>query len=153
MSLAVAFVAAVAAGGCAREEPRSGAAPERLAERVVLHVAGYEVLAEVARTPEQQRRGLMGRRSLGENEGMLFVYDSERPLDFWMKDTPLPLSIAFLRSDGTIVNIEDMAPFRLETHSSRGPAQYALEMNRGWFAKRGIGPGDRVVLPEAVRGD
>ena len=103
-----------------------------------------ELLAELARTEEEKRTGLMERRRLGENAGMLFVYEREGIWAMWMKNTYIPLSVAFLARDGTILNIEDMEPLTEDTHQAAAPARYALEVNRGWFAKRGIGPGDRV---------
>jgi hypothetical protein len=107
--------------------------------------AGMHVIrAEVASTLLQQQIGLMHRRTLGANEGMLFVYDSAAPRCFWMRNTLLPLSIAFVDDDGTIVNIADMQPLNDQSHCSARPVRFALEMNQGWFAKRGIGPGFRL---------
>jgi len=96
---------------------------------------------ELALTGEEQNRGLMFRQSLPDDGGMLFDYDPPQQISFWMKNTYIPLSIAFIAPDGHIVNIEDMKPQSEETHWSRGPAMYALEMKKGWFAERGIGPG------------
>jgi uncharacterized membrane protein (UPF0127 family) len=112
-----------------------------------LTVKGEKVRVEVAQTEEEKARGLMFRESLGQNEGMLFVYDREEILTFWMKNTPLPLSIAFLDQRGKIVDIQDMEPFSLRTHVSSFPAKYALEMNRGWFRRKGIEPGDTIRIP------
>jgi uncharacterized protein len=107
--------------------------------------AGVHIIqAEVAHTPEQRGIGLMHRSKMGASEGMLFVFDSATQQCFWMKNTLLPLSIAFLDDDGTVVNIEDMAPQTLNGHCSKKPVRFALEMNQGWFAKRGIKPGSRV---------
>jgi uncharacterized membrane protein (UPF0127 family) len=106
-----------------------------------LTIGDHKLKAEVAVTPEQQTVGLMNRFSLRPDHGMLFVYDRPQPLVFWMKNTYIPLSIAFIAPDGRIVNIEDMKPQTEESHYSRGPAQFALEMRKGWFAERGIGPG------------
>lgn len=104
--------------------------------------AGMHIIqAEVAKTPAQRSIGLMHRPSMGANEGMLFVFEQASPQCFWMKNTLLPLSIAFLADDGTVVNIEDMKPQTLESHCSQQPVRFALEMNVGWFAKRGIKPG------------
>jgi uncharacterized membrane protein (UPF0127 family) len=86
----------------------------------------------------------MFRRQLGENSGMVFVYESEGRWAMWMKNTYVPLSVAFIDRNGRILNIEDMQPLTLDSHQSAGPAKYALEMNQGWFAKRGIQPGARV---------
>jgi uncharacterized membrane protein (UPF0127 family) len=106
-----------------------------------LTIGSHKLVAEVAMTPEQRMVGLMHRFSLKPDHGMLFVFERSEPLSFWMKNTFIPLSIAFISADGRIVNIEDMAPQTEDAHWSRGPALYALEMKKGWFAERGIGPG------------
>ncbi len=108
---------------------------------VPLTIGTHKLMAEIARTPDQRSVGLMNRFSLKPDHGMLFVFERNEPLSFWMKNTYIPLSIAFIAPDGRIVNIEDMKPQTEETHWSRGPAMYALEMKKGWFAERGIGPG------------
>jgi len=128
-------------------------APIGLAEELAtiqLSVKGYRVVAEVAATPETRTTGLMHRFSLKPGHGMLFVFSTPQPLAFWMKNTFIPLSIAFIGSDGDILNIEDMSPQTDTTHPSRGPAQYALEMKKGWFAERGVGAGDRIEGLEHV---
>jgi uncharacterized membrane protein (UPF0127 family) len=101
---------------------------------VTLSVNGNKITAEVASTPEERATGLMNRFSMPRDNGMLFVFQRPEPLGFWMKNTYIPLSIAFLDSDGRILNIEDMAPQTEITHWSRGPGLYALEMRKGWFA-------------------
>ena len=106
-----------------------------------LTIGTHKLTAEVATTPDQRSVGLMNRFSLKPDHGMLFVFERNEPLSFWMKNTYVPLSIAFIAPDGRIVNIEDMKPRTEETHWSRGPALNALEMKKGWFAERGIGPG------------
>ena len=106
-----------------------------------LTIGTHKLTAEVATTPDQRSLGLMNRFSLKPDHGMLFVFEKNEPLTFWMKNTYIPLSIAFIAPDGRIVNIEDMKPLTEETHYSSGPAMYALEMKKGWFAERGIGPG------------
>lgn len=107
--------------------------------------AGIHVIqAEVAQNPEQRGIGLMHRAGMGANEGMLFVFEAPSQQCFWMKNTLLPLSIAFLADDGSVVNIEDMAPQTLNGHCSNRPVRFALEMNQGWFTKRGIKPGARL---------
>ena len=118
---------------------------------VQLTIKGKIIQVEVVRTEEEKARGLMFRQELGTDEGMLFVYGKEEFLTFWMKNTPLPLSIAFLDPKGRIVDIQDMEPFSLRTHTSSRRALYALEMNRGWFRKNGIGVGDMVTLPAALK--
>ncbi|MEP7328621.1 MAG: DUF192 domain-containing protein [Betaproteobacteria bacterium] len=123
--------------------PASADSPQSL-RLVPLTIGKHKLMAEVANTPEQMSIGLMHRFSLKPDHGMLFVYDQPQPLGFWMKNTFVALSIAFIAADGRIVNIEDMSPQTEETHYSKGPALYALEMRKGWFAERGIGPGTTV---------
>lgn len=107
--------------------------------------AGIHVIqAEVAKTSLQRSIGLMNRPTMGTNEGMLFVFEVPGQQCFWMKNTLLPLSIAFLADDGTVVNIEDMKPQTLDSHCSQREVRYALEMNQGWFARRGIKPGAKL---------
>ncbi|MFO1310526.1 MAG: DUF192 domain-containing protein [Burkholderiales bacterium] len=108
---------------------------------VTLTIGAHKLTAEVATTPEQRSLGLMNRFSLKPDHGMLFVFERNEPLAFWMRNTYIPLSIAFIAPDGRIVNIEDMQPQTDESHWSKGPALYALEMKKGWFVERGIGPG------------
>ncbi len=116
-------------------------------DRIVLEASGQRITVEVARTEAEREHGLMGRRSLGELEGMLFVFDRDQRLAFWMKDTPLPLSIAFLSAEGKIIQIEDMQPFSQTIIYSRMSARYALEMRQGSFARLGIREGDTVKFP------
>jgi len=104
----------------------------------------YLIKAEVAAAPAELQRGLMYRRELGEHEGMLFLFAHTGRQCMWMRNTLIPLSVAFLRDDGTIVNIEDMAPQTETNHCSSEPVRAALEMNQGWFAKRGIRAGSRI---------
>ena len=114
--------------------------PQKLAA-IQLSAGMHLIRAEVAQTPEQRSIGLMHRPSMGPNEGMLFVFEQSGPQCFWMKNTLLPLSIAFVADDGAIVNIESMKPQTLDSHCSKKPVRFVLEMNDGWFAKRGIKPG------------
>ncbi|MCZ7563711.1 MAG: DUF192 domain-containing protein [Burkholderiales bacterium] len=101
----------------------------------------YVIEAEVARTPETRTRGLMFRQSMPANRGMLFVFPHAERQCFWMKNTLIPLSIAFLDDRGAIVNIADMQPQSEDLHCSARAVRYALEMNQGWFAAKRIGPG------------
>ena len=121
-------------------------APIRAAELPVttLTIGGHKLVVEVVNTPEQRATGLMNRFSLAPDHGMLFVFEAPQPLGFWMKNTYVPLSIAFADADGTIVNIEDMKPQDETTHWSRGFALYAVEMKQGWFAAHGIKAGDLI---------
>ena len=108
--------------------------------------AGFHVItAEVARTPDQRAIGLMHRPTMPANDGMLFVFDEPAQQCFWMKNTLLPLSIAFLADDGSIVNIDDMQPQTLDSHCSKKPVRFVLEMNKGWFDKRAIKAGARIT--------
>jgi uncharacterized membrane protein (UPF0127 family) len=108
-----------------------------------------EVRVEVADDIFEQARGLMDRTTLGENRGMLFVYPEEQKLSFWMRNTLIPLSIAFIDSERRIIDIQDMKPLDdvPPSYVSAEPAQYALEVNQGFFEKRSVKVGDRVELP------
>lgn len=117
-----------------------------------LTIGKQKFMVEVVATPEQRATGLMNRFSLQPDHGMLFVFDRPQPLSFWMKNTYIPLSIAFVDANGTILNIEDMQPQDESTHWSRGNALYAIEMKRGWFAGKQIEAGAKVSgLPTASR--
>jgi len=111
---------------------------------VQLTINSHRLVAEIAATVETRTVGLMHRFSLKPDHGMLFVFNAPQPLTFWMKNTFVPLSIAYIGADGKILNIDDMAPQTETGHSSQGLALYALEMKKGWFADRGIGAGSRV---------
>ena len=115
---------------------------------VELEVKGRVFTAEVADSSDERSVGLMNRKSLPGNHGMLFVFESDSQVSFWMKNTQIPLSIAFISSDGTIRQIEDMEPGSLASTVSRRNVRYALEMNRGWFEENGVGPGDVILMPE-----
>ena len=117
--------------------------PQRL-QTIALQAGMHVIRAAVAAEPQQRQIGLMFRRDLPPNEGMLFVFEAPAPQCFWMRNTPLPLTIAFLADDGTIVNLADMEPFNDESHCSAKPVRLVLEMNKGWFAKRGIKAGARL---------
>ena len=107
--------------------------------------AGIHVITAEAATTDQTRRvGLMHRERLAPNHGMLFVFEDKSQQCFWMRNTPLPLTIAFIEDDGTIVQLADMAPRTEVSHCSQKAVRFALEMEQGWFAKRGIAPGARV---------
>jgi hypothetical protein len=111
---------------------------------VELTAGFYRIRAEVVAEGEARARGLMHRKSLAQNAGMLFIFDDPGIHCMWMKNTLIPLSVAFVDDRGAIVNIEDMEPHSLESHCAARPVKYALEVNRGWFAAKGIGPGSRV---------
>ena len=138
MKIVTALLVGVLASGIATTP--SAVAPAGL-PKITLTIGTHKVTAEVATTPEQRAQGLMNRFSLQPDHGMLFVFERAEPLAFWMKNTFVPLSIAFIGADGKIINIEDMMPQTETSHWSKGPALYALEMKKGWFAERGIGVG------------
>ena len=112
---------------------------------IPLQAGMYVIQAEIGVTPEQRSRGLMFRKTLGPNQGMVFVFDQSAIHCMWMKNTLVPLSVAFMREDGSIINVEDMKPQTEDSHCAAQPARYALEMNLGWFARRGMKPGTRIT--------
>lgn len=124
--------------------------PQTLA-KCELMVGAVKTRVEVARTGVERRTGMMHRRRIGPDEGMLFVFPGEEVLTFYMKNTHVPLSIAFIRSDGTIDRIAGMAPQSLAACASRRPCRYALEMPQGWFSKHGVWEGDRVAIPSGLK--
>jgi len=132
-----------AALGCVAAPARAQEGPQKLAA-VRLNAGIHNIQAEVARTPEQRSIGLMNRPTMGTNDGMLFVFDEAGTQCFWMKNTLIPLSIAFVADDGRIEEIADMPPKTLKSHCSTKPVRLVLEMNQGWFAKRGVRAGDRL---------
>jgi uncharacterized membrane protein (UPF0127 family) len=135
-SVGIAFLAA-SAGAQTGPQPRL--------PTVQLRAGMHLIAAEVAQTPQQQATGMMFRTSMGANEAMLFADEQASVRCFWMRNTLIPLAIAFLKDDGTVVNIAEMQPRSDDSHCSKAPVRYALEMNAGWFAKRGVKPGSRIV--------
>ncbi|HET9404838.1 MAG TPA: DUF192 domain-containing protein [Burkholderiales bacterium] len=120
------------------------AAADAQLPEIVLTVNGHKLTAEVAHTGSSRTQGLMHRRMLPESRGMLFVFDNVALHAMWMMNTYIPLSVAFLDEGGVIINIEDMKPHTQNSHPAAKPAKYALEVNQGWFRKRGIKPGARI---------
>jgi hypothetical protein len=118
--------------------------PQMNLPRVRLQAGMHLIDAQVAATPEQRETGLMFRKEMPQQEGMLFVFEAPAEQCFWMKNTILPLSVAFIADDGTIVNVDEMKPQTLDSHCSVRPVRYVLEMNKGWFAKKGIKAGYRL---------
>jgi len=110
--------------------------------KIPIYIKSKEVWVEVAKIPEERTHGLMGRKHLGKDEGMIFVFEKEDYHGFWMKDTQIPLSIAFIDKEGRIVSITDMKTLTLESHTPPQPILYALEMKKGWFSANGIKVGD-----------
>ena len=115
--------------------------------RVTIGAGMHQIDAQVAATDEQRATGLMFRKQMPQHEGMLFIFERPSQQCFWMKNTLLALSAAFVADDGTVVNVEDMKPQTLDSHCSLKPVRYVLEMNQGWFAKKGIKPGTRLAGP------
>ena len=136
-------------GSTAMETTSRASSPASGTVRIGASGGSVEVEVEVADDMEEMQKGLMGRTALAEDAGMLFVYPEERELSFWMKDTLIPLSIAFMDAEGRIVDIQDMKALddRPPHYTSAEPARYALEVNEGFFDERGVEVGDRAGLP------
>jgi uncharacterized protein len=112
--------------------------------QIDLAIGKHTLTAEVASNDPDRMQGLMHRRMLPESRGMLFVFRDVAYHGMWMMNTYIPLSVAFIDEAGVIINIEDMQPHTRDSHTAKKPARYALEMNLGWFRKRGIGPGTKI---------
>ncbi len=121
--------------------------PNPTLKKVTLVSGQTQVVVEVAATETERNRGLMYRKTLADGKGMLFVFDTDQRVSFWMKNTSLPLSLAYMAADGTILQILDLAPFSEEPRPSERSIRYALEVPQGWFAKVGLKPGDRFEIP------
>ena len=121
--------------------------PQTNLPRIKLTAGMYVIDAQVALTPEQRQIGLMQRKDMPQHEGMIFVFEQASQQCFWMKNTVLPLTAAFVADDGTIVNMADMKPETTDPHCSAKPVRYVLEMNKGWFSRKGIKPGSKLVGP------
>jgi len=152
------LIFAVGCGGEEKGESPSGSAPETTASSapddsatIALIPSGdgerVELEVEIADDDRERQRGLMERTELAENAGMLFVFEQEQQLSFWMKNTLIPLSVAYIDSDGRIIDIQDMEPLDTTSHPSAEPARYALEVNQGFYEERGIEVGDTAELP------
>ena len=122
-------------------------APQLNLQRVKLNAGMHVINAQLAMTPQERQTGLMLRKDMPQNEGMLFVFERASEQCFWMKNTLLPLTAAFVADDGTIVNTADMKPETTDSHCSAKPVRYVLEMNKGWFAKKGIKQGSKLSGP------
>jgi uncharacterized membrane protein (UPF0127 family) len=117
-----------------------------------IKIGPHPLKVEVAASEPQRTQGLMFREKLGRNDGMVFVFDEPAYHSMWMKNTLIPLSVAFVDAEGAILNILDMEPRTLDSHTSAGPARYAIETNKGWFAEKKIKAGDKVTgLPKLAR--
>jgi uncharacterized membrane protein (UPF0127 family) len=139
--LLVTLMAALAAAAAFAQEPQMNL------QRVRIAAGMHQIDAQLAATPDQRATGLMWRREMPQHEGMLFAFDAPAIQCFWMKNTLLPLSAAFVADDGTIVNVVEMKPQTLDSHCSTQPVRYVLEMNQGWFDARGIAEGRRITGP------
>ncbi len=129
-------VAVVLAGQAGAQQ-----APQLDLQRVTLTAGMYRIDAQLAVTPQQREIGLMFRKEMPQAEGMLFIFDQPATQCFWMKNTILPLTAAFVADDGRIVNLADMQPQTEDSHCSAEPVRYVLEMNQGWFARKGFKKG------------
>ena len=118
--------------------------PQTNLPRIKLQAGMYQIDAQVAQAPDQRSIGLMFRKEMPQHEGMLFVFEQPATQCFWMKNTLLPLTAAFVADDGTIVNLADMKPQTTDSHCSEKPVRIVLEMNQGWFAKKGLKAGSRL---------
>ena len=118
-------------------------APQELPS-IRINAGIHNITAQLAQTPQQREIGLMFRTSMGSNDGMLFAFEQAGQQCFWMKNTLIPLAIAFIADDGSVVNIASMKPQTLDGHCSDAPVRFVLEMNEGWFAKRGIKAGSKL---------
>lgn len=149
---AAALLAAAAVSGWAQSAPAAKGEPQGqpILKRIPLTIGIHVVQAEVASTFGQRAQGLMFRRTMGPNQGMLFVFPIAEQQCMWMRNTYLPLSVAFMDAGGVILNIADMQPLNETTHCSNGPARYALEMNQGWFAAKGLKAGVKIGGLEAA---
>ncbi len=148
------MLAVGALAGCTEDDSdrrEDGNSEEDGQDLVAIEVDGHTFRVEVADTPDEREQGLMGRTELAGDEGMLFVFPSDQRVSFWMKDTVLELSIAYILSDGRIDEIHPLEPESLEPVQSRRAIRYALEVKRGAFEERGIEPGDRVEIPDGIR--
>ncbi len=145
-AIAAAFIAVLIAASCAGKAEGSYRANPKL-KTVELRIGDARIKAELALSYEQRERGLMFRKSLSDGEGMLFVFEADQRPAFWMKNTTIPLSIAYISSGGIIRQISDLRPLSEATVQSERSVRYALEVPSGWFARAGVEVGDQVEIP------
>jgi uncharacterized membrane protein (UPF0127 family) len=138
-SRVAAFLCLVAAASAAPPSPP-----------IEILVGPHPIAVEIANDPAARAVGLMHRASLPAEQGMLFVFPDDRPVCMWMRNTRLPLSVAFVDASGVILNLADMTPLSEKRHCSAGPVRYALEVNRGWFTGRAISAGERITRLDQV---
>jgi uncharacterized membrane protein (UPF0127 family) len=132
---------------CASLWANAQGAPQMQLQRIKLGAGMHLIDTQLAVTPEQRQIGLMWRKDLPQNEGMLFVFEQASVQCFWMRNTLTALTAAFVEDDGTIVNLADMKPQSDDSHCSTKPVRFVLEMNQGWFKKRSIGAGFKLTGP------
>ncbi len=132
---------------CAATVPARAQDPQMDLPRVKLSAGMFQIDAQVAQHGLQRSIGLMFRKEMPQHEGMLFVFEQASQQCFWMQNTYLPLTAAFVADDGTIVNLVDMQPRTVNSHCSEKPVRYVLEMNQGWFAKKNIKAGSKLTGP------
>lgn len=137
------FLAGLVSISCAQVQD----GPQLNLQRVKLSAGMHQIDAQVALSPEQRQIGLMFRKEMPQHEGMIFVFEQLTEQCFWMRNTILPLTAAFVADDGTIVNLADMKPQTTDAHCSEKPVRYVLEMNKGWFVKKGIKAGSKLQGP------
>jgi uncharacterized membrane protein (UPF0127 family) len=146
---------ALFASGCGRDMPEAARPSKTVSDWFAIKVADQAVQMQLAIFPSEMEHGLMGRRELGSDQGMLFVYHEPGQRSFWMRNTPLPLDIGFFSRDGKLKEFYPMLPFDESSIRSRSDAiEFALEMNQGWFHNHGIRPGaalDLAALREALK--
>lgn len=135
-------------GGCLTGQQQPG--PPEDARVVDVAVDRWLITAEVADTPELRRQGLSGRPSLGPGQGMLFVFPETQTPDFWMRNTTVALSVAFIKADGTVIDVQQMEPKSLRRHTPPEPVKYALEVRQGWFADRGLEVPFKAEIPQDI---
>lgn len=145
----------LAAAGCGAKAPAPPAAPKTVADFFAIKVGGQTVRMQLAVLPLEMERGLMDRRDLAPDQGMLFVYRTSQQMTFWMHDTPTPLDIGFFTADGELAEIYQMLPFDEKTIASRShELRFALEMNQNWYRDNGVKPGAKIdlkALAEALK--
>jgi uncharacterized membrane protein (UPF0127 family) len=137
----------LAPSALAQRPPSIAGQPQLNLPRIQLQAGMHLIDAQVASLPAQRNTGLMWRQSMPTNEGMLFVFEQPAVQCFWMQNTFIALTAAFVADDGTIVNLADMQPLSTQSHCSTAPVRYVLEMHQGWFAQRGLQAGSRLRAP------
>lgn len=154
LALALLASAALVLAACGARSPSGpeDAAPKTVADFFPIPLGGRPASLQVAVLEPEQARGLMERRDLGADQGMIFVNAYPQQLRFWMHDTPTPLDIGYFAADGELAEIYPLRPFDEQTVASRrGDLQFAVEMNRGWFSAHGVHPGDKLDLKALAR--